>query len=113
MKYKTTMRDVKANYSTIIKVGYCNLQHLLKYFNANAYTCGVYGWNADVYEIDNNTCIVTGYRPFGESVNYDTIERYDNAAAKISETCGYDCKAEKAAAINMLNKFVAEFKNKN
>lgn len=29
------------------------------------YTCGVYGWNADVYVLDYNTVIVSGYRPFG------------------------------------------------
>lgn len=110
MKYKTTMRDVKANYNTIIKVGYCNLQNLLGYFDASAYTCGVYGWNADIYHIDANTCIVTGYRAFGDSVDYDIVERYNNEADKIREACGYNWQAEKDMATNMLNDFVTEYK---
>ena len=52
-------------YRNVIKVGYCDLQDALKWREPNFYTAGVYGWNADVYVIDCDTVIVTGYRPFG------------------------------------------------
>lgn len=52
-------------YRNVIKVGYCDLQDALKWREPNFYTVGVYGWNADVYVIDYDTVIVTGYRPFG------------------------------------------------
>ena len=47
-------------------LGYCDYQDVFKYLDANAYTCGVYGWNADIYEVGGNFAIVTGYRPFGK-----------------------------------------------
>ena len=34
-------------------------------------SCGVYGWNADVFILDMDTVVVAGYRPFG-SVKVDT-----------------------------------------
>ena len=52
-------------YRNVIKVGYCDMQDALKLREPNFYTTGVYGWNADVYVIDHDTVIVTGYRPFG------------------------------------------------
>lgn len=61
MKYKTTAKEVKEGYYTIIRAGYCDLQSLLSYKNPVAYSKGLYGWNFDVYDIDN-IAIATGYR---------------------------------------------------
>lgn len=49
-----------------LSLGYCEYQDIFRYLDANAYTCGLYGWNADVYEVGGNFAIVTGYRPFGK-----------------------------------------------
>lgn len=65
MKYKTTKKDVMERMWTFY-CGYCEYQDILDYLEENAYTCGVYGWNADIYEMRDNMAIVTGYRPFGE-----------------------------------------------
>ena len=65
MKVRVTKKEILNTYNNVISVGYCDLQWLLKNRDANFCTTGVYGWNADVYEIDNTTAIVTGYRPFG------------------------------------------------
>lgn len=65
MKYKTTKKAVMAGYNTVISVGYCDLQKLLSCRKPIAYTAGVYGWNADIYDIGNDVALVTGYRPFG------------------------------------------------
>lgn len=64
MKTKVTKKQVMSYNSNVLEVGYCGLQSLLGRFSPQYYTCGVYGWNADIYEIDN-MCICTGYRPFG------------------------------------------------
>lgn len=61
MKFKSTKRDIMANYGNIIKVDYCDLQNLLKYESPIAYTAGVYGWNADIYDF-GGIAICTGYR---------------------------------------------------
>jgi hypothetical protein len=61
MKYKTTAKALREGYYTIISVGYCDLQGLLSHISPIAYSCGVYGWNFDVYDIDG-IAIATGYR---------------------------------------------------
>ena len=65
MKTKTTKKAIMSAFENVIRVGYCDLQKALKWREPNFYTSGVYGWNADVYVIDCDTVIVTGYRPFG------------------------------------------------
>ena len=69
MKYKTTKKDVMERTKSLY-CGYCDYQTIFNRMDANAYTCGVYGWNANIYELPLNFTIVTGYRPFGE-VRFD------------------------------------------
>lgn len=81
MKIKTTQKEIKENYKNVICIGYCEIQYLLYYKNADAYNSGVYGWNCDIYKISNNTCIVTGYRPFGNiRVKRELMKEYENLA---------------------------------
>lgn len=81
MKYKTTKTAVTNGYGKRIEVGYCTMQSLLRFRNPVAYTCGVYGWNADIYEIDGFTCIVTGYRPFGNyHIDYEALRELEKQA---------------------------------
>ncbi len=61
MKYKTTRKAIVNGCARVKKANYCDLQNLLRNHDANAYTCGVYGWNFDVYEVYGLT-ICTGYR---------------------------------------------------
>lgn len=61
MKYKTTRKAIVNGCANIKCAGFCDLQHLLKNHEPTAYTCGVHGWNFDVYEVYGIT-ICTGYR---------------------------------------------------
>ena len=90
MKFKTTQKAIKEGYKNIICLGYCSIPYLLKGNDADAYTSGIYGWNADIYKINSNTVIVTGYRPFGNiNPSYELVEEYENRARKIyKEHCG-------------------------
>lgn len=86
MKYKTTKKAVMAGYITVICVPYAELQHLLRFENPVAYTCGTYGWNADIYYIGNSTAICTGYRSFGNVVvKHDVCRKYDQEAKHLIE----------------------------
>lgn len=79
-----------ANYESIIKVGYCDLQNLLKYESPIAYTAGVYGWNADIYDF-GGVAIVTGYRPFGNiRPNWKITDKYEKEAENICYNYRYD-----------------------
>lgn len=84
MKLKTTMKEVKATNRVILKVGYCDLVTLLRYESPYAYTCGVYGWNADIYAV-NGVAIVTGYRPFGQNVDSELILEYEERANALAD----------------------------
>ena len=60
MKFRTTTKYIKENYSNIISVGYNQIPTLLRNHNAIAYTAGIYGWNYDIYDIDG-VAICTGH----------------------------------------------------
>ena len=79
-------------FKNIIDVGCGELQHLLSHKAPDYYTSGVYGWNADIYKINNNTVIVTGYRPFGNIGNWNLAREYFQKALDA-------CEGDKAAAL--------------
>jgi hypothetical protein len=81
MKVRLTRKEVLRQYNNVISVGYCDLQFMLKYRDAKFYTVGIHGWNADVYEIDHDTAIVTGYRPFGNiRPIHEIVKAFDGTA---------------------------------
>lgn len=112
MKTQTTQKAIKNRYTNIIKVGYCNLQFLFKALNQspNYYTARAEGWAADIYHINNNTVIVTGYAPFGNiKPLYDTVKKYDEKARQLLTNGKYKKSStiQKHAKI-LLDAFIAE-----
>lgn len=96
MKFKTTAKAIRENGGKVLSVSYCGMQHLLSNHAPIAYTCGVYGWNFDVYTVDGVT-ICTGYRGMvGKSPDYDVLRDYENRAEKImyDRTIDYDKRRE-------------------
>ena len=78
-------------YRNVIEVGYCDLQDALKWREPNFYTAGVYGWNSDVYVIDCDTVIVTGYRPFGNmKLPRNVIDTLNKCAESITHYLDYE-----------------------
>lgn len=109
MKYKTTQKAIRNSYNTIISIGYCNAQNLLNLENPTAYTCGVYGWNADIYDLGGGVAIVTGYRPFGNvKPQYDKVKEYEDKAEKIRYARGTDYKTQKEQLQQLISEFVKE-----
>lgn len=91
MKTKITKKAITGAYSNVIKVGYCDMQDALKWREPNFYTAGVYGWNSDVYVIDYDTVIVTGYRPFGNvELPREVIDMLNKCAKSITRYINYD-----------------------
>ncbi len=106
MKFKTTQKEIKNNYGYVFKIPYCDAWHLLRGQEPEAYTAGVYGWNADVYS-HGGVAIVTGYRPIGEVVPRELLKKYEEKAKKIynKNNYKYDTKMKK------INKLLDEFIN--
>ena len=108
MKFKTTQKKIKENYAAIISIGYCDAYYLLYFNNPIAFTSGIYGWNADIYDI-NNIAIVTGYRPFGNIfVDYDIIKKYNTEAKKIISDSAISYEDKKELVNNLLLDFKTE-----
>ena len=108
MKFKTTRKNMKDNYSTIIKVGYCNISYLLKYEIPIAYSTMSEGWACDYYEIDG-IIISTGYAPIGNIVpSYDTCHRYNVKAENIVSSRGMDWNDKKNIVRGYLREFIKE-----
>lgn len=107
MQFKTTKKDVMNGYWEIIEVGYCDLQHLLGFLSPSAYTCGIYGWNTDIYEMpfNSNICICTGYRPFGNvKPDWRILWKYNRQA----ENCHTNDEL-----LDLLKQFVDEVSEQN
>lgn len=84
MKRKTTKKELRAWFKTIISVGYCNLQTLFADIDPAYFLTRTEGWAADVYILDINTVVVTGYAPFGNvSPEYDLQRKYELWARRV------------------------------
>ena len=109
MKYRTTKKEVNNGYTYKICIGYCNLQYLLSYESPVAYTSTRYGWGADIYEINGNTAIITGYSSFGNiHPRYDIQKEYDVTAEKIKNDYSLSYDERQKRITELLYKFVEE-----
>ena len=83
-KYKTTDREQRENNAIVLGFGYCDIQNITRFLRANAYTCGVYGWRADFYEMESYT-ISTGYNPLNyiSKTGFKDIDAFRTTKAQI------------------------------
>lgn len=110
-KFRTTNRTMTTE-SVCYRIGYGDVQHLLKFHDAVAYTAGTYGWNSDIFHIYGNTYISTGYRPCG----YDfhdiwVIHALDRKAKDIIQdrSIGYHEWEEKIESlVDILKSFICD-----
>ena len=115
IKAKVTDREVREGYYTI-SLSYCGAQDILNFQSAKFYNYGVYGWRYDVYELDYNLAICTGYSPIRsipEKMNRAAVEvitKYNDKARK-TESRNYKTYTNYRRAIERLyKKMVAELK---
>lgn len=108
MKYRTTTKRIKEENNNIIQLGYCDAQTLLCCNDPIAYTCGVYGWNADIYKI-NGVVIATGYRSFGNvKPNRELINYYEEKAKQTLKNDALKYEEKKNKLTDLLDDFIKE-----
>lgn len=113
MKFKTTQKEIRANYNTIICVPYCGLQNLLNYESPVAYTSRREGWGADIYDMGGGVAIVTGYAPFGNvRPSYELREKYENAAEKVRYNYSLKWEEQRGALRELQRAFIEEVTTK-
>lgn len=111
-KANVTRKWVADNYFCC-SAGYCNLQNLLRYQSKDYYTCGIYGWNFDVYTF-GDYAITTGYRGMIDHVKKDysgLIREYDKKAGEVLNKYKYDYKnmdKEKEEVNALLKEFLGK-----
>lgn len=97
---KVTRNELRKDYKNIIELGYCDLYWSLREYKKLGYNSGVYGWNYDVYMIDYDTIIVTGYRPFGNiKPEYNIIKKYNKLDRELKTS---------KERIELISKFIKE-----
>jgi hypothetical protein len=109
-----TRNDIRRQYTNIIQLGYCDIYDLTRILKKIGYNAGIYGWNYDVFELDWNTCIITGYRTFSKGtirLTREFIEYMDKKAHEIKENnrCNYHGFDEQMNALK--NEFIDNYKN--
>lgn len=111
MKKHITQRDTKNSNYIVLSVGYQDLQHVLSCVSPIAYNTGRDGWNYDLYRIDDNYSIVTGYRGFDRSCTHHANDfkglnqALRDLDAKYASHC--DSKEERITKlVNLLNEYI-------
>lgn len=66
MKVKVSKKSIKENFRNVYCLDMSKANTIFYGQSPAYYTSGIYGWNCDVYIIDNNTAVTVGYRPFGD-----------------------------------------------
>ena len=86
-KVQVSMRNVCNNWSNVFYAGYCELWQIMRGIYPNAYNCGVYGWNCDIYfDYKRDIAINTGYRNVrGKRIPSELIKEFSEIAEKICE----------------------------
>ena len=111
LKLKATIREVHESNYYVLSVPYCTLQYLLYFETEQAYTSGTYGWNSDIYVIDEFT-ISTGYIPVSSRhmrEDYNLMKEYDRKAREVITGTSYENAKEPVRKLlkEFLNKCVA------
>lgn len=106
MKLHTTQKAIRNGYNKVIRISYCAAQTLLRHQEPFAYNAGVYGWNCDYYNI-NGVIICTGYRPHGEAVDYDIVDKWEKKAEAVYSTVR-DYGDRREIINGYLNEFIKE-----
>lgn len=72
MKVQVSFKQVKKDSAALVAVSDSVLHLMTRMFgDANLYAAGVFGWNADLFQIPRGVVVACGYRPQGK--------RYDSA----------------------------------
>ena len=90
MKVKVSRKSIKENFRNVYCLDMSKASTIFYGQSPAYYTSGIYGWNCDVYIINENTAVTVGYRPFGdylpESIEKDMLKK----AERVRESSRYN-----------------------
>ncbi len=89
MSDKITKKEITSRFDHIYRLSDGSIQYLTWDIKRYGHTEGIHGWNADIYII-GSAAVVTGYRPFGQRVDYDIVKTYEEQARQIVQATDLD-----------------------
>jgi len=104
MKALQTRKYMNNRYDNIIMAN--NIDCLLTYSEAIAYSTRKEGWACDYYDI-NGVIISCGYASIGSRVAYKVQSKWDNKARKVINS-GIEYEERKTQVNELLNGFIDE-----
>lgn len=75
--FKTTNKQVYQTYRHVYKMPYGKCQQITHVLQEVAYNSGIYGWNYTIYQLSDTSCICTGYRPIGEDIPSNIVDKIE------------------------------------
>ena len=105
---KVTRGYINNHYNKVYAVSYCGAQAFLSPLSRFGYNAGKYGWNYDAYDMGNDICITTGYRPIGEHVDVDKLRLYEQSAERILYDRNKEWQTKQDEINTLLSKFISE-----
>lgn len=82
-KTRVTNWLLRAQPQALASARFAQCDYLLSGLEPIAFTAGLYGWNADVYQLPEGGLLCAGYRPVGQSVGM--VGDWFNSAARSLE----------------------------
>lgn len=110
MKIKTTRKELRDRFARAYTV---DLTHLFALADVSpfAYTCGVYGWNFDAYEV-GGVLLCSGYRGMiGPRLEF--ARKYEERARKIYDDSALHWAEKQKKARRVWREFVRELEKAN
>jgi hypothetical protein len=95
MKVKYTRQEANNSNEFVLRVPYCDAQYLLDYSREIGYNRGLYGWNWDLYNVNERLNVCTGYRSLVGHIDSKTraiTKKWEEKAKKIRNN--WDLKYE-------------------
>ena len=102
--FKNTSKQVYNTYRHVYKVPYGKWQQITHVLKEVAYNSGIYGWNYTVYQLNDNTCICTGYRSIGEDIPNNILTKVEYKLSELQAKAykgiiSYDDYSDKVKAV--------------
>lgn len=82
-RIKTTAKEVRDVFEKKIALGCCEAVELLRGRKPSLYTCGVYGWNFDVYIVEDAAICVGVRGMIGVHPDRELVKSYEDRARDI------------------------------
>ena len=77
MKVQVSFKQVKANSAALVAVSDSSLHLIQRMFgDATLYAAGIFGWNADLFQLPRGVVVACGYRPQGKRYASDRLKMW-------------------------------------